>query len=79
MILYLDCASGASGDMLTAALLAATAGDAGPAGLLDAVVRPALAAVGVDPAVVSLRAVRRGGFAAFAFEVAAGPGFATMA
>jgi uncharacterized protein (DUF111 family) len=78
MILYLDCASGASGDMLAAALLAATSGDAGPASLLDAVVRPALAAVGVDPAVVSLRAVRRGGFAAFAFDVAAGPGFATM-
>lgn len=78
MILYLDCASGASGDMLAAALLAATSGEAGPAGLLDAVVRPALAAVGVDPAVVSLRAVRRGGFAAFAFDVAAGPGFATM-
>ena len=63
--------------MLAAALLAA-ASDGGPASVLETVVQPTLAAVGIDPAVAALREVRRGGFAALAFEVADGPGFATM-
>lgn len=77
MILFLDCSSGVSGDILAAALLAATS-DGGPASVLKTVVWPALAAVGIDPAAAALREVRRGGFAALAFEVADGPGFATM-
>ncbi|MGZ4199158.1 MAG: nickel pincer cofactor biosynthesis protein LarC [Thermoleophilia bacterium] len=51
--LYLECASGASGDML--------------------------AAVGIDPAVVHVEPVVRGGLAALRFTVDERPGFATFA
>ena len=40
--------------------------------------RPALAAAGIDPRLVALEDVRRGGFAALAFKVADEPGFATF-
>ena len=91
-LLYLQCASGASGDMLAAALLAlaassaAAAGAAGAAGqaadpaeALDRVVRPALAAAGIDPAVAHVAPVVRGGLAACHFTVDDRPGFATFA
>jgi len=82
-LLYLQCGSGASGDMLTAALLALVASSAAeaadPAAALDAVVRPALAAVGIDPAVAHVAPVVRGGFAAWQFTVDDRPGFATFA
>jgi len=78
-LLYLQCASGASGDMLTAALLALVAGSAGPAEALERVVRPALAAAGIDPAVAHVEPVVRGGLAACHFTVDDRPGFATFA
>ncbi len=79
MILYLDCSSGVSGDMLVGALLVVCGDDGGPAGALDGVVRPALVAAGIDPALVGVEQVRRGGMAALGFRVADAPGFATFA
>ncbi len=95
-LLYLQCASGASGDMLAAALLALAAssaaeaaqaaGEAGaddraadPAEALDRVVRPALAAAGIDPGVAHVAPAVRGGLAACHFTVDDRPGFATFA
>jgi uncharacterized protein (TIGR00299 family) protein len=76
MILFLDCASGASGDMLVAAL-ADSAGQLGhDAG---AELQRALAAVGIDPSAARLSRTRRGGLAALSLEVIDGPGFATFA
>jgi hypothetical protein len=78
MILYLDCANGISGDMLVAALLAVSGARPDDLGPLDDVVRPALAAAGIDPRLVTLEEVRRGGVAAHSFRVSDGPGFATF-
>ncbi len=79
--LYLECASGVSGDMLAGALLA-LCGAGGPAGAAEPfsrIVAPALAAVGIDPAVVHVDSVRRGGLSAVGFTVDERPGFATFA
>ena len=78
MILYLDCSSGVSGDMLVAALLSLAGVREADAGLLDDLLRPALAAAGIDPRLVQVEDVRRGGIAALAFKVADQPGFATF-
>jgi len=78
MILYLDCSSGISGDMLIGALLSLAGAREADPGPMDDVLRPALAAAGIDPRLVQLEDVRRGGFAALAFKVADQPGFATF-
>lgn len=78
MILYLDCSSGISGDMLVGALLSLAGVREADLGPLDDVLRPALAAAGIDPRLVQIEDVRRGGVAALAFKVADQPGFATF-
>lgn len=78
MDLYLDCANGASGDMLAAALLSLSGARADDPGPLDDVVRPALAAAGIDPRLVTIEESSRGGFAGLAFLVSDGAGFATF-
>jgi pyridinium-3,5-bisthiocarboxylic acid mononucleotide nickel chelatase len=78
MILYLDCSSGISGDMLVGSLLSLAGAREADPGPMDDVLRPALAAAGIDPRLVQLEDVRRGGFAALAFKVADQPGFATF-
>jgi len=78
MILYLDCSSGISGDMLVGSLLSLAGAREADPGPLDDVLRPALAAAGIDPRLVQLEDARRGGFAALAFKVADQPGFATF-
>ncbi len=90
--LYFDCASGASGDMLAAALLALCASSAARtaqgagqsvatslAEPLARIVAPALAAVGIDPAVAHAEAALRGGLSAVRFAVDDRPGFETFA
>ena len=77
-LLYLQCASGVSGDMLVGALL----GLCSPEGATEAlarVVAPALAAAGIDPAVVHVATGLSGGLAALRFTVDDLPGFETFA
>ena len=89
--LYFECASGASGDMLAAALLALCASSAArtaegaaqsvatnPAEPLVRIVAPALAAAGIDPAVVHVATALRGGLSAVRFTVDDRPGFETF-
>ncbi len=78
MILYLDCSSGVSGDMLVAALLSLAGSSEADPGPLEDVLRPALAAAGIDPRLVQIEDARRGGMAALSFKVADQPGFATF-
>lgn len=79
-VLFLDCSSGASGDMLAASLLhvAALAADRSPMEILDEVVRPALAAIGIEGDTVALAETQRGAFTAWSFTVTERPGFATF-
>jgi len=78
MILFLDCSSGISGDMLVGALLSLAGAREADPGPLDDVLRPSLAAAGIDPRLVQIEDVRRGSLAALAFRVADQPGFATF-
>jgi pyridinium-3,5-bisthiocarboxylic acid mononucleotide nickel chelatase len=81
-LLYLQCESGASGDMLAGALLGLCAPEGAPGGAaaaFDRVVAPALAAAGIDPAVVHVAGGVSGGLAAQRFTVDDLPGFATFA
>ncbi len=78
MILYLDCSSGVSGDMLVATLLSLAGSNEADPGPLEDVLRPALAAAGIDPRLVQIEDARRGGVAALSFRVADQPGFATF-
>ncbi len=78
MILYLDCSSGISGDMLVGALLSLAGAREADPGPLDDVLRPALASAGIDPRLVQIEDARRGAIAALAFKVADQPGFATF-
>jgi len=78
MILYLDCASGISGDMLVASLLSLAGARADDPGPFEDVLRPALAAAGIDPRLVTIEEERRGGVTALAFKVADQPGFASF-
>jgi uncharacterized protein (TIGR00299 family) protein len=71
-VLYLDCSSGISGDMLVGALLA-LAGDEGEQRLLQS-----LPAIGIDPSLVHSRPTLRGGLEAREFVVADEPGFASF-
>ena len=77
-LLYLQCQSGASGDMLVGALLGLFAPESAPAALAR-VVAPALAAAGIDPAVAHVASGVSGGLAAQRFTVDDLPGFATFA
>lgn len=77
MILYLECANGVSGDMLTAALLELVRQEQGGDPLAETV-RPALTAVGLDPGLATSTEVRRGGVVARAFTVLPAEGFATF-
>lgn len=78
MILYLDCSSGISGDMLVSALLSLAGARESDPGPFEDLLRPTLAAAGIDPRLVQIEDVRRGGMAALAFRVADQPGFATF-
>ncbi|HTX67533.1 MAG TPA: LarC family nickel insertion protein [Thermoleophilia bacterium] len=78
MILYLDCSSGISGDMLVGALLSLAGAREADPGPLEDVLRPALAAAGIDPRLVQIEDARRGGMSALHFKVADQPGFATF-
>ena len=78
MILYLDCSSGISGDMLVGALLSLSGARAADPGPLEDLLRPALGAIGVDPRLAQVEDVRRGGVAGLGFRVADQPGFATF-
>ncbi len=77
-LLYLQCQSGASGDMLAGALLGLFAPESASAALAR-VVAPALAAAGIDPAVAHVADGVSGGLAAQRFTVDDLPGFATFA